>query len=129
MPRRLRHLVWMLCVGLQSLALAQPGVSNTLQPAIEKARPGTQCIADPATMRRDHPSMLKHQRDATVHGGIRGAQASLKGCIECHASPVTHSVARNETNFCVACHSYAAVRIDCFECHATGPQVTSKHRP
>jgi predicted CXXCH cytochrome family protein len=94
---------------------------------IEPAKAGTQCVADPATMRREHPKMLRHQRDETVHGGIRGADASLKACISCHASPTTGSVAAAETNFCVSCHTYTAVRIDCFECHATKPAPTAFH--
>jgi hypothetical protein len=94
-------------------------------PTIEPARAGTQCIADPATMRRDHPAMLRHQRDQTVRGGIRGATASLKGCIGCHASATTGSVALADTNFCVSCHQYAAARIDCFDCHATKPAATA----
>ena len=93
-------------------------------PTIESARAGTTCIADPATMRRDHPSMLKHQRDETVHGGIRGAKASLKGCIDCHASTKTGSVAAAPGDFCQSCHSYAAVKIDCFECHSAKPATT-----
>ncbi len=106
-------------------AWAQRG--RTPKPAIEPAQAGTQCIADPATMRREHPAMLKHQRDQTVHGGIRGAKASLKACISCHASPTTGSVAAADTNFCISCHSYTAVRIDCFECHATKPAPTAFH--
>lgn len=107
-------------------APAQDG-SRTPRPVIEPAKAGTQCIADPATMRREHPRMLEHQRDETVHGGIRGAKASLKACIACHASPATNSVAAAETNFCISCHSYTAVRIDCFECHATKPAATAFH--
>jgi len=110
--------------GMQA-AWAQSG--RTPKPVIEPAKAGTQCIADPATMRREHPAMLKHQRDETVHGGIRGAKASLKACISCHASATTGSVAATETNFCISCHSYAAVRIDCFECHATKPAPTAFH--
>ena len=110
--------------GLQA-AWAQSG--RTPKPVIDPAKPGTQCIADPATMRREHPRMLEHQRDETVHGGIRGAKASLKACIACHASPTTGSVAAAETNFCISCHSYTAVRIDCFECHATRPAPTAFH--
>lgn len=110
--------------GLQA-AWAQGGRTPT--PVIEPAKAGTQCVADPATMRREHPAMLKHQRDDTVHGGIRGAKASLKACIACHASPSTGSVAAAETNFCVSCHTYTAVRIDCFECHATKPAPTAFH--
>jgi hypothetical protein len=94
---------------------------RTPLPVIEKAKAGSECIADPATMRRDHPSMLKHQRDDTVRGGVRGAKASLKACVECHASATTHSVAQAPTDFCSSCHRYAAVSIDCFECHATKP--------
>jgi predicted CXXCH cytochrome family protein len=111
------------CATLLSCAAVWAGDSRVPQPVIEPARAGTQCIADPATMRRDHPAMLKHQRDATVRGGIRGAKASLKACIACHASPTTGSVAKAETNFCVSCHAYAAVHIDCFDCHATRPQL------
>ena len=68
---------------------------------------------------------LLHQRDDTVHEGIRTKRHSLKGCIECHASrdaagkpvPVT-----SEGQFCQSCHSYAAVKMDCFSCHATTPE-------
>jgi predicted CXXCH cytochrome family protein len=114
-------------VALMLVAGSQPTLaadSRTPHPVIEPARAGTQCVADPATMRREHPAMLEHQRDETVRGGIRGNKASLKACIACHASAATGSVAKSETNFCVSCHSYAAVRIDCFGCHATRPAVT-----
>jgi predicted CXXCH cytochrome family protein len=122
----LRHLPALMLAACLQPALAAD--SRTPQPVIEPARAGTQCIADPATMRRDHPAMLKHQRDATVRAGIRGAKASLKACITCHASPATNSVAKAESNFCVSCHAYAAVHIDCFDCHATRPQVTVASR-
>ena len=112
-------------VLLMAPVLAPAADSRTPKPVIEPARAGTQCIAEPATMRREHPAMLEHQRDETVRGGIRGAKASLKGCIDCHASPVTGSVAKTESNFCVSCHSYTAVRIDCFGCHATRPAASA----
>ncbi len=56
-----------------------------------------------------------------MHEGIRGAKYSLKGCIDCHAGAKTGSVAQTSEDFCVACHRYAAVQIDCFECHASRP--------
>lgn len=90
-------------------------------PDIEPATRGEQCIAEPVKMRRSHMDMLRHQRDETVHQGIRGSSASLKGCIDCHASARTGSVAQAPTDFCVSCHNYAAVEIDCFGCHATRP--------
>ena len=95
-------------------------VASPLQPVIEAAR-GGECVADPAFMRRNHPDLLKHQRNETVHRGVRDARASLKGCIECHASSATGSVAAAPTDFCASCHAYAAVKVDCFECHASKP--------
>lgn len=92
-----------------------------LLPAIEPAAKGERCVEDTATMRRNHMRFLEHQRDDTVHGGIRGAKHSLKGCVDCHASKTTGSVAAAKTDFCVACHSFAAVKVDCFGCHATKP--------
>ena len=93
---------------------------------VEAATAGTQCVAPPDVMRRNHMDFLKHQRDDTVHGGIRGAKFSLKGCIDCHASQKTQSVAKDETNFCISCHSYAAVKIDCFECHASKARTVAQ---
>jgi len=86
-------------------------------PAIEPAKAGTRCVAAPDVMRREHPNMLKHQRDVTVHRGVRQGRDSLQGCVDCHASAATGSVAQAKTDFCSSCHGYAAVQIDCFECH------------
>lgn len=94
------------------------------EPAIEPAR-GEQCVADPAYMRLNHMDLLKHQRNETVHLGVRDPRFSLKGCIGCHASTATGSVAVAKTDFCVSCHSYAAVKVDCFECHSSKPQATA----
>jgi hypothetical protein len=68
-------------------------------------------------MRRTHMDRLRHQRDKTMHQGERHAKASLNGCIECHASKSNGSVLGGTENFCQGCHSYAAVKLDCFECH------------
>lgn len=75
------------------------------------------CIAPPEKMRREHPEMLRHQRVRTVHLGERGAKVSLNACIECHADRQSGSVIGSDHAFCQGCHSYAAVRIDCFDCH------------
>ena len=110
------------------LALAGAGASaqdaRTPRPVIEPARSG-QCVADPAFMRRNHMDLLKHQRDDTVHAGDRAGKFSLQACIQCHASQKTNSVTASATNFCVSCHSYAAVKIDCFECHASTPKAAT----
>ncbi|HKB54659.1 MAG TPA: hypothetical protein VKD22_11715 [Ramlibacter sp.] len=91
------------------------------QPVIERATKGTQCVADPSFMRRNHMDLLKHQRVLTVHDGMRNGKFSLKACVSCHASRETGSVAAGPNDFCVSCHSYAAVKIDCFECHSSRP--------
>ena len=96
---------------------AAPATGRTPLPTVVPAKAGTQCVEVPATMRRSHMDFLKHQRDDTVHKGIRGAKHSLKGCVDCHASGQTGSVAAAPGDFCVSCHSYTAVKIDCFECH------------
>ena len=86
---------------------------------------GDNCVADTQFMRRNHMTMLRHQRDETMRQGIRGKQYSLKDCVACHAvtgpdaMPVT--VASPE-HFCRSCHDYAAVNIDCFQCHASRPE-------
>lgn len=97
------------------------GAAMAAGPVIEPAKAGTQCVAPPEKMRRDHPQMLKHRRDVTVHRGVRQARDSLQGCVGCHASAATGSVAQAKTDFCSSCHGYAAVSIDCFECHASRP--------
>jgi predicted CXXCH cytochrome family protein len=118
-------------LGLLMAGIAFTGLAGarTPKPVVEAAKSGTQCVAPPEVMRRDHMEFLKHQRDDTVHGGIRGAKFSLKGCIDCHASQKTGSVAKEETNFCVSCHSYAAVKIDCFECHTSKARTVAQGAP
>jgi predicted CXXCH cytochrome family protein len=89
---------------------------------------GEKCVADTDFMRRNHMTVLMHQRDETVHNGIRTKRFSLKGCIECHTvrgadgKPVT---AASPAHFCRTCHDYTAVRVDCFECHASRPEANA----
>lgn len=77
---------------------------------------GERCVEPEDVMRRDHMKFIKHQRDKTMHDGIRTMQHSLKNCVDCHADPKTNSVLGKD-GFCASCHRYAAVTIDCFECH------------
>jgi hypothetical protein len=78
---------------------------------------GDKCVEPTAVMRRDHMKFILHQRDDTMHRGIRTVQHSLKNCIDCHADPKTGSVLGKD-GFCESCHHYAAVHIDCFSCHS-----------
>ena len=84
-------------------------------PAI-KIEKGEACVAPTGEMRRDHMKMLLHQRDRTMRQGLREQRFSLKNCVDCHASRKTGSVLGKD-GFCSSCHEYAAVSIDCFECH------------
>ncbi len=113
----MRRLAASLLLCLSGTLLAADGAGRTPLPTVERARAGTQCVEPAELMRRNHMVYLKHQRDDTVRGGVRGARHSLKACIDCHAGAATRSVNQAADNFCVSCHSYAAVKIDCFECH------------
>lgn len=83
-----------------------------------------QCVETTSVMRRNHFEFIQHQRDLTVHQGIRGSKHSLAGCVDCHArkdasgAPVAVT---EKGQFCAGCHEYAAVNIDCFSCHSTVP--------
>ena len=87
---------------------------------------GGQCVEDPKLMRKTHMNFLMHQRDDTVHKGIRGQKHSLSGCIDCHASTKTNDVLGSNEAFCQGCHVYAAVKLDCFECHTSKRKVTAE---
>jgi predicted CXXCH cytochrome family protein len=95
-------------------------------PSIARGQ-GEKCVADTDFMRRNHMTMLKHQRDETMLKGVRTKQYSLKECVSCHAvdgpdaTPVTVS---SPKHFCRSCHDYVAVKIDCFECHASRPEFS-----
>lgn len=92
---------------------------------------GDSCIEDTDFMRRNHMTLLKHQRDETMLKGVRNRQYSLKECISCHAVngpdaiPVTVA---SPQHFCRSCHDYAAVNVDCFQCHASRPEIELSDR-
>ncbi len=92
------------------------------KPKLERGK-GERCVEDTDFMRRNHMQLLKHHRDETMHRGIRTTKHSLKGCVECHASEKTGSVAATKEDFCMACHTYASVKLDCWDCHATKPMA------
>ncbi len=92
------------------------------KPKLEHGK-GDKCVEDTDFMRRNHMELLKHHRDETVHQGIRTTKYSLKQCVACHASEKTGSVAATKEDFCAACHSYAGVKLDCWDCHATKPMA------
>ena len=61
-----------------------------------------------------------------MHRGVRTRQYSLVECINCHVSDAPDAPrVSSEEHFCNSCHTYAAVNIDCFQCHADRPVKTS----
>ena len=93
-----------------------------------KIERGEVCVAPTGEMRRDHMTLLLHQRDRTMRQGLREKRFSLKNCVDCHASRKTGSVLGKD-GFCSSCHSYASVKIDCFECHTPLRQARTAARP
>lgn len=86
------------------------------------------CVQPDAEMRRNHMNYILHQRDETMHEGIRTRQYSLEECVNCHAAKNAagdYIPVNDPDQFCYSCHSYAAVDIDCFQCHATKPARAS----
>jgi hypothetical protein len=100
----------------------------TPRPTIVKGK-GDKCVEATDVMRKRHFEFILHQRDEAVHRGIRTERHSLSGCIECHA--VKDEKGRfipvdAPGQFCSSCHSYAAVSMDCFQCHTAIPDVGSE---
>ncbi len=130
MTQRLGNIALLLGLVLLS-AISFAKESSTLLPVIPPSAKGDACVEPTEVMRRDHMRFLSHQRDDTVYGGIRGAKHSLVGCIECHAQTDPQGVAipvSAEGQFCDSCHSFAGVRMDCFECHAAVPANRQSRR-
>ncbi len=124
---RLGAVAWFaaLLIGLATAPAADAdGSARYVKPG-SRAAGLAQCVEPTGYMRRHHMDLIQHQRDATVHGGIRGTRHSLSGCIACHVSPGAdgQAVAVNaEHQFCNACHQFAAVKVNCFDCHAGVPK-------
>jgi hypothetical protein len=114
----MRLAVTMLTVALTvaGFAAAEEKRARRVAVPVVKIEKGEACVAPTEDMRRDHMNMLLHQRDRTLRQGIREPRFSLKNCIDCHASRETGSVLGKD-GFCSSCHTYAAVSMDCFECH------------
>jgi hypothetical protein len=82
------------------------------------------CVAPTDFMRRSHFELIEHQRDITVHQGIRKTDNSLAGCVDCHVrkdAQGNHVAIDAPGEFCAACHEYTGASLDCFTCHATKP--------
>jgi hypothetical protein len=108
------------------ILLTNAAIAETPFPTIhEPADESVKCIHPEDEMRRNHMKYILHERDETMHEGIRNEPASLANCIDCHVTPNDKGEIagiESDEHFCNACHQYAAVQIDCFQCHADRPQ-------
>jgi len=125
-----KHLA--LLVGL----IALPVLSNAgeLSPSVPKAKANVsetqQCVEPIDVIRKNHMVFLEHKRDETMREGVRTKKHSLVECIDCHVTPNENGeYARigEDGHFCSSCHNYAAVNVDCFDCHSDLPQNASAH--
>ena len=117
----------LLAISAVSVASSEPETSSSgrVPKPVVQIEKGDKCVEDEDFMRRNHMKLLLHQRDETMHKGIRTKKYSFQNCIDCHASKKNNSVLGSNENFCQSCHSYAAVKLDCFECHSSKPKATA----
>ena len=97
-------------------AAADAPASRVPAPSIAITAPG-KCVEDTPFMVRNHMELLRHHRDKTVRDGIRTTQHSLANCVNCHAGKETGRVTGGKDAFCESCHRFAAVKLDCWDCH------------
>ncbi len=110
----------LLSVAVNAIETPNPPKANK-QFSTEQA-----CVEPIEIMRRYHGNFLKHHRNDTMHRGVRTTQHSLIECINCHVTADDDgnypNIKEGSEHFCRSCHNYAAVTIDCFECHASKPE-------
>ncbi|WP_373508301.1 sulfur reduction protein DsrJ [Thiocapsa sp.] len=123
----------LVAVGLAWVLVAQVVLAADAKTYVvegSKAAVLESCVEPTDIMRRKHMELIKHQRDETVHGGIRTSKHSLAGCVDCHirydADHAPTPIHRKD-EFCGACHAFTAVNLNCFDCHASVPKGSAAH--
>ncbi|GBE10425.1 hypothetical protein BMS3Bbin12_02292 [bacterium BMS3Bbin12] len=99
------------------------GTGRVPLPVLPKAT-GKHCVKPTEWMRHNHMKLLFRERDLTVYKGEFIKGRSIEDCIACHVHREPDGQWPKPTSkkfFCETCHAYAAVKIDCFECHAAHP--------
>jgi hypothetical protein len=111
-------------VSLAVLLMAATGI-NADVPKPKPIHGEGQCVEPEDDMKRNHMEYI-------LQKGIRTSKHSLKQCISCHAvkddnGEYVRIDDPSNKHFCATCHEFAAVSIDCFQCHADTPRSTDKH--
>lgn len=120
----IKRVVILLGLSMGMLAAASGSLADAAIEGTAKADKLNACVAPTPFMRRNHFELIKHQRDITVHEGIRDTDNSMAGCVNCH---VRHDAqgkfvpVNAPGEFCAGCHQYTGASLDCFSCHATTP--------
>lgn len=110
-------------------AFASSGEKPAFAPQVPHPTNGsTECVEPVDDMKKNHMEYLLHQRDKTMHEGVRTKQHSLKACINCHVPENTEVRFGDDKHFCSSCHNYAGVSIDCFQCHTDRPMGKNPHK-
>jgi len=126
MTRFLRQVAVLVNALIGLMLLSTSAMAETPFPTIdEPAGEAEKCIHPTDEMRRNHMKYILHERDETMHEGIRNEPESLANCIDCHVTPDENgeiASIESKEHFCNGCHQYASVQIDCFQCHADRPQ-------
>jgi hypothetical protein len=126
----IKHWCTALSLGLLLTMKADDSLLPVIPEAQSRVSEAQGCVEPVEEMRKNHMEYILHQRDETMYKGIRTRQYSLEECINCHVSDASDAPRYdNAEHFCSSCHTYAAVRIDCFQCHADRPVKTSGHNP
>ena len=110
-------------VVIMLMTTLAPAEEKTFLPQLPPAK-GEACVEPTDVMRREHMNFILHQRDLTVHKGVRTEKHRFTNCINCHVQKNTEGEFPRHTSnehFCTSCHTFSAVSIDCFQCHADRP--------
>ena len=124
-------LVVFLCIVMTPLLMSQGRAAPAPTPSLDTpaitglaAIEGQASCVEPAEyMRAEHMQLLNTWRTdsvrfgATIYTSSTGVayEISLKdSCLHCHS---------NRTQFCDSCHTYAAVDLNCWNCHLTGEEA------
>ena len=109
-------------VMLATSAFAFAGEKASFAPNVPEPTNGsTECVQPEDEMKKNHMNYILHQRDETMHKGIRTKQYSLKECINCHVPKNSEARFGDDKHFCSSCHNFTGVSIDCFQCHMDRP--------
>jgi len=87
----------------------------------------TECVRPEDEMKKNHMKYILHQRNETMHKGIRTDTFALHECINCHIEKNSSARFGDSKHFCSSCHNFAGVTIDCFQCHNDRPSEEPNH--